>query len=462
MKSVGRDAGSRILRIVCARSAAPMPLPAVDVVDRHRERRCRSRRGPAAPSAGRRARRGTPASHGMHTSPRAQRSMKLTASGVTQLAAMVRSPSFSRSSSSTTRTISPRRMRFRASSMVANGSSVTLLRGAARVEPVRSGAGQGDDHAAAVRLAPLGMDLAAVEVDDPLGDGEAEAGAAVAGCAGRVGAVEALEDAVDLVGSAMPGPSSMTSMVTPSRVRRARTCDRAAARASGAPRSRAGWRRPGGRARGRRRRRGRRPRPTSSIATLGRVQLLLAHRVLEQRLDRGTSCAVERHGAGLEPGEVEELLDQPAEPLDLGEHRAERLGVGGRSTPSTRFSSTACSAVIGVRSSWVTLATRSRRTRSVSASSAAIWLNARASSPTSSRDDRGDPPVVVALGHRRRGRGHLAQRRRHAAREEPRPSPARRSPARMPLTDGHSADLRADPEHEDGDRDRGRRSRSRA
>ncbi len=59
----------------------------------------------------------------------------------------------------------------------------------------------------------------------------------------------------------------------------------------------------------------------------------------------------------------------------------------GSVTPSTRFSSTACSAVIGVRSSCDTLATRSRRTRSVSASSAAIWLNARASSPTSSRDD---------------------------------------------------------------------------
>jgi len=57
---------------------------------------------------------------GMHTSPRAQRNMKLTASGLTHSAAIVRSPSFSRSSSSATRTISPRRIRRRASSMLAN------------------------------------------------------------------------------------------------------------------------------------------------------------------------------------------------------------------------------------------------------------------------------------------------------------------------------------------------------
>ena len=60
---------------------------------------------------------------------------------------------------------------------------------------------------------------------------------------------------------------------------------------------------------------------------LGRVQLLLADRVREERLDPELG-AVERHRARLEPGQVEELLDQAAQPLDLGEHRAERLGVG--------------------------------------------------------------------------------------------------------------------------------------
>ncbi len=41
---------------------------------------------------------------------------------------------------------------------------------------------------------------------------------------------------------------------------------------------------------------------------------------------------------------------------------------------------------MGVRSSWDTLATSSRRTRSTSASWVAIRLKARASSPTSSRE----------------------------------------------------------------------------
>ena len=78
--------------------------------------------GPMSSSSSRRM------SHGMHTRPRAQRSMKFTDSGVTQLAAIVRSPSFSRSSSSTTSTISPRRMRFSASSTVARFEFMWFLR----------------------------------------------------------------------------------------------------------------------------------------------------------------------------------------------------------------------------------------------------------------------------------------------------------------------------------------------
>src|SRR4051794_30772551 len=52
--------------------------------------------------------------------------MKLTASGVTNCAAMTRSPSFSRSSSSTTTTILPAAMSSSAASMVANSMSVRL------------------------------------------------------------------------------------------------------------------------------------------------------------------------------------------------------------------------------------------------------------------------------------------------------------------------------------------------
>ena len=56
-------------------------------------------------------------------SPRPSRAMKLIASGVANSAAMVRSPSFSRSSSSQTTTIRPARMSSIASSMVANGGA---------------------------------------------------------------------------------------------------------------------------------------------------------------------------------------------------------------------------------------------------------------------------------------------------------------------------------------------------
>ncbi len=322
----------------------------------------------------------------------------------------------------------------------------------ARVASGWSGVGQRDDHATAVRLATLGMDVAAVQVDDPPGDGEAEPGAAVGGRAGRVGAVEALEDA-GLVASAMPGPSSITSMVTPASWRRART---------------------------------------STEPPCGRVP----HRVLEQVGDDlvhplgvavgGEVGGVDRHrrsrssgacsccsrtacsssgstanavrSSGTAPDSRRErsrscLTSRPSRSTWASIVR--NVSGSGSVTPSTRFSSTACSAVIGVRSSWLTLATRSRRTRSVSASSAAIWLNARASSPTSSRDVVGDPTAVVALGHRRRGLGHLAQRRGHAAREEPHDAPARPTAAMIPLTDGHTPILISDPEDEDRHRHRG-------
>ena len=55
-------------------------------------------------------------------------------------------------------------------------------------------------------------------------------------------------------------------------------------------------------------------------------------------------------------------------------------------TPSARFSRTAVSPASGVRSSWDTVATRARCSWSTVSSSVAIWLNARASSPTSSAD----------------------------------------------------------------------------
>ena len=62
-------------------------------------------------------------------SPRAWVAMKLIASGVANWAAIVRSPSFSRSGSSTTTTIRPSRMSSIASSIVAKGVVTAILEG---------------------------------------------------------------------------------------------------------------------------------------------------------------------------------------------------------------------------------------------------------------------------------------------------------------------------------------------
>src|SRR5439155_8225569 len=66
---------------------------------------------------------------GTQMTPLAYLRMKATASGVTVSAAIVRSPSFSRSSSSTTMTIRPRRISSTASSIVVNGGSGDTTRG---------------------------------------------------------------------------------------------------------------------------------------------------------------------------------------------------------------------------------------------------------------------------------------------------------------------------------------------
>ncbi len=57
------------------------------------------------------------------------------------------------------------------------------------------------------------------------------------------------------------------------------------------------------------------------------MELLLAHRVREQRFHPELG-ALQRDRARLEAGEIEQLLDQPTEPLDLREHGLEGLGIG--------------------------------------------------------------------------------------------------------------------------------------
>ena len=77
--------------------------------DRHAERRSRTATCSATPSAESRARRAARGVIDRQIRPRPYRAMKLIASGVTFSAAIVRSPSFSRSSSSTTMIIWPAR-----------------------------------------------------------------------------------------------------------------------------------------------------------------------------------------------------------------------------------------------------------------------------------------------------------------------------------------------------------------
>src|SRR5437764_10853615 len=131
--------------------------------------------------------------------------MKLIAAGVTHSAASVRSPSFSRSSSSTTSTISPRRIRRNASSIYVRDTSPSLFglscRGSEHgrrrrrllVDRYLDAARNGHHHAATMWLAALDMDVAAVQVDDPAGDGEPEPRTAFVGRARGIGAIEALE-----------------------------------------------------------------------------------------------------------------------------------------------------------------------------------------------------------------------------------------------------------------------------
>jgi hypothetical protein len=94
-------------RIVCARSAAEMPVvtPCAASIDTVKLVPCADRF--TAVIGARFSCRARASVIGMQTRPRPKRAMKLIASAVTQSAASTRSPSFSRSSSSTSTTIRP-------------------------------------------------------------------------------------------------------------------------------------------------------------------------------------------------------------------------------------------------------------------------------------------------------------------------------------------------------------------
>ena len=257
-------------------------------------------------------------------------------------------------------------------------------------------------------------------VHHPAGDGQAEPGAAAGG---PLAPGEAFEDPVRARPAAMPGPSS-------------RDLEHAARRRpTGAARRRPVP--PGGLCRaalssrfshdlvqpvpvGRRSAVGRgRHRDRSDLAAgAGRRDLGLGHHLVEE------AAEVERASgrSGATPASMRDRssssVDQAAEPLGLGQRGAQRRAGRARATPSTRFSSTACSAVIGVRSSCDTFAISSRRCWSAAARSAAIWLNACGQLADLVAGGGPYPVAVVAAGHRPGGGGHLAQRRGHAVRQD--------------------------------------------
>ena len=105
--SSGRASGDAATRIVCARSAAEMPVvtPLAASIDTVKLVPCTER---FVGTIGARLRRCAWLSViGMQTRPRPCFAMKLTFSAVTKSAAKMRSPSFSRSSSSTRITMLP-------------------------------------------------------------------------------------------------------------------------------------------------------------------------------------------------------------------------------------------------------------------------------------------------------------------------------------------------------------------
>ena len=180
-------------------------------------------------------------------------------------------------------------------------------------------------------------------------------------------------------------------------------------------------------------------------ADVAGVQPGLAHRELEHRRDL-EDPPVEGNAARFEAREVEELLHQPAEPLDLGEHGAERLGVG-------RLD--AVDEVLQHR-----LQRGDRRPQLVAdvgdevpAQAVGLGeLGCHLVEGTGERSDlvaRGDGDALteVAARHCLTGRDHLAQGRSHPAREEPHDGErecTRDDPAdRRPYADAH-----AGPEHD--------------
>ncbi len=119
--SSGLTSSAMAVRIVWARSAALMPVDTPLRASMETVKAVWNRDRFVETIIGSRSRSTQSGVSERHIKPLPYFAMKLTASGVTFSAAMQRSPSFSRSSSSTRMTILPCRMSSRASGMVARG-----------------------------------------------------------------------------------------------------------------------------------------------------------------------------------------------------------------------------------------------------------------------------------------------------------------------------------------------------
>ena len=120
VRSSGEVRGSASSRMVCARSAAEMPVVVLSRASTETVNAVCLRSSLWWCIGGSPSRSQSPASSGTQSTPLVQRTMKPTTSGVASSAATIRSPSFSRSSSSTTTTGRPAATAARACSTVPN------------------------------------------------------------------------------------------------------------------------------------------------------------------------------------------------------------------------------------------------------------------------------------------------------------------------------------------------------
>ena len=187
----------------------------------------------------------------------------------------------------------------------------------------------------------------------------------------------------------------------------------------------------------------RRARPRTRQRDAGPAHAAAPRAATSARAPRRRRTAAARSGDGpaLEPRQVEQLVDQPPEALDLAAASSRSVSGSAGSTPSTRFSSTACSALIGVRSSCDDVGDE--------VAPHAVDLGQLGGHRVEgagqlARPRRASRAVTrrpcVAARHRRGGGGHLPQRRGHARARAPAPARARRASRRARSGPTGSAD----------------------